>query len=158
MKLKAQVKAVSLNFDFSNQMQRAAETAARIVFPELNSAFQDALGSEVWPHPLGTTIRSNGSEVGSPRNIVDTGILRASNTFTINGLIATFGWTVGHATAVHYGATIYPWGNKNAKPVTLPPKPWTSAVLGTVNVSGIEPYPYKVKFKDAFIISFKKSR
>lgn len=138
-------------------MNRAAESSARIVFAELNSAFQDAIGSEVWPWNLpNPTIRSGGLIVTTPRNIVDTGILRASNTFAIEGTTATFGWTVGWATAVHYGATIHPWGNKNAKPVNLPPRPWTSAVLGTVKVSGIEPYPYQVKFKDYFVLALSK--
>jgi hypothetical protein len=159
MKLRVRSKA-KLSLNIAAKATQSAEVAAKIVAAELNGAFQDALGAEVWPHKpepgTGITIRSNGQAVGSPRNIVDTGILRASNTFNINGTLATFKWTVGYATAVHYGATIYPYGNKNARPVKIPPKPWTSAVLGTVSVSGITPFPYKSKFKDTFILVFKK--
>lgn len=146
---------VKVNIDIGAKTLRAAESASRIVVPELNSAFQDAIGSKVWEHPR-TTIRSNGQTVGSPRNIVDTGILKASNSFQVNGTLATFRWTVNYAAAQHWGASIYPYGNKKAKKVDLPPKPWTSAVLGTIKVSGIQPYDYKSVYKIAFIAAFNR--
>jgi hypothetical protein len=155
MKATARVTGVKLRPDFNSRLEKAVNSAARIVFPELNSAFQAAIGSKAWDW-LRTTIRSNGQEVGSPRNIVDRGTLRASNSFTISGTLATFSWAVGCATAVHYGANIYPWGNTKAKKVNLPARPWTSAVLGTVRVPGIEPYNYQDTFKRAFIAEFKK--
>lgn len=148
--------SVKVNLDTGAKSRKAAETAARIVFPELNSAFQDALGSKVWSWPR-TTIRSNGQEAGSPRNIVDTGILKASNSFTISGTLCTFKWAVGYATAVHYGASIYPWGDKDRPKVNLPPRPWTSAVLGTINIGGIEPYDYRSEFKAAFIAAWSRA-
>lgn len=155
MKVTARVKGVKLRPDFNQRILRASESAARQVFPELNSAFQAAIGSKAWDWPR-VTIRSNGQEVGSPRNIVDRGTLRASNSFAINGNLCTFSWSAGYATAVHYGANIYPWGNTSAQKVNLPARPWTSAVLGTVRVAGIEPYNYKDAYRQAFIASFKK--
>ena len=147
---------VKVNVPIGPRSQKAAETAARIVFPELNSAFQDALGSRVWSWPR-TTIRSNGQEVGSPRNIVDTSDLKQSNSFTVSGTLGTFKWAVGYATAVHYGASIYPWGDKDRPKVNLPPRPWTSAVLGTINIGGIEPYDYRSEFKAAFIAAWSRA-
>jgi len=150
----------------SRQAGEAAEAAARIVFPELNSAFQDAIGSPVWQWPRetvrGATYRSDGTRtpgkvVGSPRNIVDLGTLRASNYFNISGTMGTFRWAVGHATAVHYGANIYPWGDKT-RTVNLPARPWTDAVLGKILVPGIEPYNYKEVYKAAFISAWKRQR
>lgn len=143
---------------------RAAEIAARVVFPELNSAFQDALGTKAWDWPRetirGATYRQDGTrtpgrKVGSPRNIVDLGTLRASNSFQVNGSLCTFRWSVGYATAVHNGANIHPWGDKSRPLVNLPARPWTSAVLGTIRVPGIEPYDYREAFRANFIKAWK---
>jgi hypothetical protein len=148
-----------------SRAQRASEAAARIVFPELNSAFQDALGSKVWEWPRttyrGGTFRRDGSRtkgrpVGSPRNIVDLGTLRASNSFQITGSLCTFRWAVGYATAVHYGANIHPWGDKTRPLVNLPARPWTGAVLGTIRIAGLEPYDYREQFKASFIQAWRK--
>jgi len=155
MRVGVKVTGVKVSTGFSSRTTQAAEAAARIVFPELNSAFQAALGSKAWDWPR-VTIRSNGQEVGSPRNIVDNGTLRASNSFTMNGLTATFKWSVGYATAVHYGANIHPWGDKDRPKVNLPARPWTSAVLGVVKVSGIEEFDYNGAFNRAFIREWNK--
>jgi len=145
--------------------QRASEAAARIVFPELNSAFQDALGSKVWPWPRTTYrggtyrrdgTRTKGFKVTSPRNIVDLGTLRASNSFQITGSLCTFRWAVGYATAVHYGANIHPWGDKTRPLVNLPARPWTSAVLGTVIIAGLEPYDYREQYRASFIQAWRE--
>lgn len=157
MRVGVRVTGVKVAAGFSPKTVQAAETAARIVFPELNSAFQAALGSKTWDWPR-VTIRSNGQEVSSPRNIVDNGTLRASNSFTVNGLTATFKWSVGYATAVHYGANIHPWGDKSKPKVNLPARPWTSAVLGVVKVSGIEEFDYEGKFNRAFVVAWNKIR
>ena len=165
MRLKSRI-GVRVSIDVAGKSQRAAEAAARIVFPELNSAFQDAIGSPVWQWPRetvrGSTYRSDGTRtpgkvVGSPRNIVDLGTLRASNSFRISGTMGTFRWAVGYATAVHYGANIHPWGDKT-RTVNLPARPWTDAVLGKILVPGIEPYNYKEVYKAAFISAWKKQR
>lgn len=148
--------SVKLNLDISARARQATEQAARVVFPELNSAFQDAIGSKVWAWPR-QTMRSNGQQVGTPRNIVDTKDLKQFNSFTVSGTLATFKWSVGYATAVHYGASIYPWGDRDKPKVDLPPRPWTSAVLGTVKIGGIEPFDYQSQFRAAFIQAFKAS-
>jgi hypothetical protein len=145
--------------------QRAAETAARIVFPELNAAFQDALGTKAWDWPRDTyrggAFRRDGSRTkgrrvpAGLRNIVDMGTLRASNSIEISGNLCTFRWAVGYATAVHYGANIHPWGDKTRPLVSLPARPWTSAVLGTIRIPGIEPYDYRAQYKASFIQAFR---
>ena len=147
-----------------SRAQRAAETAARIVFPELNGAFQDALNAKVWTWDRttyrGGTYRRDGTRtkgiaVTSPRNIVDLGTLRASNSFEVSGSLCTFRWAVGYATAVHYGANIHPWGDKTRPLVNLPARPWTSAVLGTIRILGIEPYDYRAQYKASFIQAWR---
>lgn len=164
MKLKTRI-SVKVNLNVAQKSQRAAEAAARIVFPELNSAFLDAMGSPVWQWPRktirGSTYRRDGTRtpgkaVGSPRNIVDLGTLRASNYFSINSTLGTFRWAVGYATAVHYGANIHPWGDKLKPKVNLPARPWVDAVLGKLLIAGIEPYDYREVYKAAFLRAWKK--
>lgn len=146
----------SVRFDvpLARQAEKAAETAAKVVFTEMNGRFQDAIGSRVWSWPR-ETVRSNGRTVGTPRTIVDTGLLRQSNVFGVSRFDATFRWTVNYASFVHEGANIYPWGNRNAARVNLPPRPWTSAVLGTEIVPGIERYEYQQRFKEVWLKAMK---
>ena len=147
-----------------SRAQRASEAAARIVFPGLNAAFQDALGTKAWDWPRttyrGGTYRRDGTRtkgiaVTSPRNIVDLGTLRASNSFQVSGSLCTFRWAVSYATAVHYGANIHPWGDKTRPLVNLPARPWTSAVIGTIRIPGIEPYDYRAQYKASFIQAWR---
>lgn len=165
MKLSVRAGSTRLDPSVLSRSRRAADAAARVVFPELNSAFQDALGSKVWPWPRvtmrGATYRRDGTRtpgraVGSPRNIVDLGTLRASNSFQVTGTLATFRWAVGYATAVHYGANIHPFGDRSKPLVNLPARPWTSAVLGTIRIAGIEPYDYQEQFRSSFIQAFRR--
>jgi hypothetical protein len=142
---------VSFGADFQGRARRASEKAAAAVFLTLNQRFQAALATPAYSWGLGTTIRSNGQQVGSPRNIVDTGLLRQSNTGPqINGLRVRYIWRVPYAAAVHEGAQL-------SNGTLLPARPWTSAVLGSEPVSGIEPYDYRKAFKDAWLANFRGS-
>ena len=141
---------VKFNVPLAERAEQASITAAKVVFTELNGRFQAAISTKLWQWPR-QTVRSNGRSVGSPRTIVDTGALRQSNDFQITGYEGTFRWTTNYASFVHEGATIRPYGNPKAKPVYLPPRPWTSAVLGTEQVSGIEPYDFSTRFKEVWL-------
>lgn len=165
MRVGVRVSRVQLTSNIAVRSGRAAEQAARIVFPELNSAFQDALGSKVWNWPRTTirqgTLRRDGTRgkgftVGSPRNIVDASTLKASNSFQITGNLCTFRWSVDYATAVHDGANIHPYGDKSRPLVNLPARPWTLAVRGIIRVPGIEPYDYRAQFRAAFISQWRR--
>ena len=147
--------SVSFNPDLEQRMLKACETAASTGFAELNARFQATIGAKVWDWPR-ETVRVNGRAVGSPRTIVDTGALRQSNVFTMTGpLTGEFRWTTNYASFVHEGAMIFPWGNTKAKRVFTPPRPWTSAVLGTENVAGIEPYDINNRLQQLVIASLK---
>lgn len=125
------------------KLQAATEKAFRQVASELDGRFQDAISSAVWPWPRPTKRGLSGSTLGekakawkkasfntgSPRSIVDSGDLKASHTFTINGLSAEYVWTTEYAAAVHDGARIHPWGDPKNGTVELPARPWTTAVL-----------------------------
>ena len=158
---------VTFNTNLEARARKASENAAKAIFEEINRRFQDAMTAKVWQWPRvtirGRTYRRNGSRskgkpVGSPRNIVDFGALMRSNSGPkISGLKVEYRWRERYARAVHNGAMIYPWGNKKAKKVLLPARPWTSAVLGTVKVSGIEPYDMGKRFSEEWLVYFKKS-
>lgn len=127
----------------TTSLQAMAEAAARqateFVMEELFAAFQASFDGKAWDWPRETQ-RTVGT-VGSPRNIIDTGNLRQTGSWQMTGPYqATFKWSAQYATAVHEGASIYPWGNRNAARVQLPARPWTRAVLGQENVSGIRVY------------------
>jgi hypothetical protein len=150
--------SVSFSPGIEQQLMAAAEAAARVGFAELNARFQDAIGSRVWEWPR-ETVRVNGQPVGSPRTIVDTGALRQSNSFTMTGpLTAQFSWTTNYASFVHEGAMVFPWGNTKAKRVWTPPRPWTSAVLGTEQVPGIEPYPINTRLAQLLAANLNSRR
>lgn len=178
MRVQVRPARVRLQLDVAAKASRAAEEATKVVAFELNGAFQDALGSKVWSWPRVTIRKSSydrngrrafrtveidgvkqrvqGFPVSSPRNIVDRGTLRASNSFAVSGTLVTFRWAVGYATAVHDGARIYPFGDRSREQVLLPARPWTSAVLGTLIIPGLDPYPYRETFRAAFISAFRR--
>ena len=63
------------------------------------------------------------------RSIYDTGVLMASGSVTWNGKSLVINYTAPYADLVHNGGYIQPYGNKSARPVYLPGRPWISAVL-----------------------------
>jgi hypothetical protein len=75
-----------------------------------------------WPWPRGE----------NPRDIVDTGDLRASQTMAINprpGVMVTkYRWSVPYAPAVHDGA-VFKATDAEGNPKTLTARPWTREVI-----------------------------
>ena len=148
---------VTLPPNFSGDLQKATEKALKEVAAELTGRFDDAISSAVWPWSLGQSKRGlSGSTVGerakawkaasfntgSPRSIVDSGELKQSRTFQLKGLVAEWAWTADYAAAVHEGARIKPWGDPTNKTVTLPARPWTTAVLKGGTGANVEVYDF----------------
>lgn len=165
MRIRAKPGRVRVTLDFANKAHRAAVMATHMITPELNAAFQDAIGSEVWAWPRETIRRGSldssgkrgsGYRVTSPRNIVDQGRLRQSNEYIVSGTLVLFKWTEPYAAAVHYGAEIHPWGDKTRPKVRLPARPWTDAVLGRILVTGVESFPVAVQWKSAFLVAWRQ--
>jgi hypothetical protein len=67
---------------------------------------------------------------GGNRDIVDTGELMRSMQVTISGTSIEITYGEPYAALMHYGGYIQPYGNKSAKPVYLPGRPWVDAVMG----------------------------
>lgn len=137
--------------------EAAAQKAFQQTSAELDGRFADAITGRYWDWPRQSKRGVSGISVGekaknyarakyntqSPRSIVDSGDLAASRVFSKGNLDAKWTWTASYSAAVHDGARIQPWGNKNARSVELPGRPWTDAVLigGVGNYSG-EVYPF----------------
>ena len=93
---------------------------------------------------------------GLPSNTIDTGNLRQTGSWEMVGPYqAVFKWSAQYATAVHEGATIRPWGNRNAAPVRLPARPWTRAVLGQENVSGVVVYNLGERLQNVWLATLR---
>lgn len=98
----------------------------------LQQALYKSLKSNTWVWP-GSTLRVNGTTVGSPRDIYDTGRLYASQRLKVSHQVTQSKLTVSYdspyANIVHYGGYITPYGNLNANTVLIPARPWVVAVL-----------------------------
>jgi hypothetical protein len=141
---------VTFKTNYVRNARQASEQAARASFQILNARFQAALAAPVFEWTPGvTTVRSKG-QVGSPRNVVDTGNLRNSNTGpVISGLRVQFRWRTPYAAAVHEGAAL-------SNGTILPARPWTGAVLGTEPVNGIPVLDYRTLFRDTWLKVFRR--
>jgi hypothetical protein len=105
---------------------------ARAVTTKLEIALDQAMDSSIW-NWTGMTLRNNGSQVFTPRNIVDMGDLKASRDVRYAHYPNMTAWTIKYnspyANITHYGGYIQPYGNKSASAVYLPPRPWVESVL-----------------------------
>jgi hypothetical protein len=102
---------VKVNFDGAS-IKAAAKRAFRDTVLVLEIELVKAITEPVYPWPRGD----------SPRDIVDTGKLRASQRFTVSGMTANWVWPVEYALIVHDGA-------KLNNGTILPPRPWTERAL-----------------------------
>ena len=140
--------------------QDAAKQAMKETAAELDGRFDDAISSAVWPWPRESKRGLSGSTVGerakswakagfntsTPRSIVDSGELKQSKNFKLNGLEASWTWTANYAAAVHEGARIHPWGNPRNGTVSLPGRPWTDAVLVGGTSANIPVFDFPTEF------------
>jgi hypothetical protein len=131
--------SVTVRLDSSGARARAeaaARRATQVVMGELSAAFQQSFTAVAWNWPR-QTVRSNGSIVGSPRNTIDTALLRQSHRWQMTGPYqATFYWgggSVQYASAVFNGAVL-----RNG--TRLPARPLQRAVMGQENVDGVVVY------------------
>lgn len=84
---------------------------------QLKLALDAALEAPVWAWNDGV------------RDIVDTGKLKSSGVVVVRPLELEVYYTAPYAMLVHNGGYIQPYGNPNARPLYLPPRPWIRSVL-----------------------------
>jgi hypothetical protein len=115
------------------EMNQILQEISRSTLVELFGRYQASFNPSAWSWPRETQRRVG--TVGSPRNIVDIGTLRQSGTYSFTDPYTMEArWSAQYATAVHEGARL-----RNG--TILPARPWTDAVRGTVQVSGIPVFP-----------------
>jgi hypothetical protein len=88
---------MKLNLDNLNDSINKALSIAAFAVADAST---EAIETERWDWDNETT-RSDGSVVGTPRDIVDTGKLRDSQTVTIGDTSITIEYTADHAAVVH---------------------------------------------------------
>ena len=83
-----------------SKLNSAIDTALKKTVDEVAQNATTAIETDRWDWN-NTTVRSDGSVVGTPRDIVDTGELRDSQEVRIDGDKATIEYTADHAQQVH---------------------------------------------------------
>jgi hypothetical protein len=168
--------SVKVTVSQTTSLQAMAEAAARqateFVMEELAAAFQASFDANAWNWPRslptrklnGDTLKKRaasyrkgeGITPPNPRNIVDSGNLRETDSWWMSGPYqATFKWSSEYATFIHEGGSMKPWGNDNAQRVIIPARPWTRAVLGQENVSGIRVYNVGQRLRDVWLAKLR---
>ena len=131
------------------EMDQMLAKIAQDTFVELFAQYQASFNPSAWPWPRET--RRRVGTVGSPRNIVDIGTLRQSGTYGFpDPFTMEARWSANYATAVHEGARL-----RNG--TILPARPWTDAVNGTVQASGIPPFPLGDKLRQRILLAVARS-
>lgn len=131
------------------EMDRMLARIVQDTFTELIGRYQESFDATAWPWPRET--RRRVGTVGSPRNITDIGTLKQSFHYSSpNPYVLEARWSANYATAVHEGARL-----RNG--TILPARPWTSAVNGTVQASGIPAYPLGDKLQQRILQAVARS-
>lgn len=122
------ISPVSLGFDLQKEPELDTEALeadyeARVaalepqLIAELADALTAALKASVWAWNDGA------------RDIYDTGELAGSVNISMSSGSLVVKYDAPYANIVHNGGYIFPYGNKSARPIYLPPRPWIDSVL-----------------------------
>lgn len=136
---------------------RGMTLGASYVQKDLKVALDKALESKTWDWP-NVTLRQNGETVRSPRNIVDTGKLKASlafkeRNFTTKTTIEII-YKTPYAAIVHYGGKIRPYGDKRRDPVFIPGRPWVMAVFRGTH--GIDKFDIRTPYEKGVLEAWQR--
>lgn len=121
---------------------KGVQTGTSRVETSLSQALDKAMDAPVWGWTGKETYRTNGDIAGTPRNIVDTGKLKASKKiktkYLQNSTQITIEYTAPYANLVHFGGLVQPYGRANRTLVSIPARPWITSTLQGGN--GIEKF------------------
>ena len=114
-------------------LTRGIQQGGAAIESSLKQALDRAMESPSWGWTGTVTKRRNGSETGSPRDIVDTGRLQASGKVVASYLVTKtkfeVRYTAPYAQLVHQGGYIQPYGRRDRDTVYLPARPWIRSVM-----------------------------
>jgi hypothetical protein len=133
--------ASNINLDIEGSIKEAVRIGTQKLGIELNSKLDEAMESSGWGWTEGT------------RDIVDTGRLKNSAQINIKEDMIEISYEAPYAAIVHYGGYIQPYGNKNARPVYIPGRPWIESLINGDGPIGV--VPYEQIYYGAFDESFK---
>lgn len=102
----------------TEEIEQKIARAMRGVQADLKNALDSALKSSAWKW-----------RGGGARDIYDTGRLLDSGKVVLDGTRLSIVYTAPYASIVHDGGYIFPYGNKNRRPIYLPGRPWISSTL-----------------------------
>lgn len=124
-KVDGKVETKKMKQAVNRALTKGAQKGATLVEADLKVALNTSINTKwQWPY-------------GAPRDIVDTGKLRDSlqikTTFLQTKVQFQVAYTAPYAAFVHYGGMIKPYGNKNARDVLIPGRPWVQAVFEGTN-------------------------
>ncbi|WGL30498.1 capsid assembly protein [Synechococcus phage S-CRES2] len=117
--------SINSNVDFSaliesvgGDLRADIAKAMPSVAKDLSVALYAAMRSSAWSWPG-----------GGSRDIFDTGKLAASGKVIAQGSGVSVSYSAPYASIVHDGGYIFPYGNKKARPVYLPGRPWIASTI-----------------------------
>ena len=127
----------------SKALSKGTQKASAYVEKNLKIALDKAMTS-MWTWTEGS------------RDIVDTGKLKNSLKLTAVFNQTKVSWQIQYRTPyaafVHYGGVIKPYGNKNARDVLIPARPWVQAIME--GSYGQEKFDIKTPFDEGMAEAF----
>ena len=127
----------------SKALSKGTQKASSYVEKNLKIALDKAMTS-MWTWTEGS------------RDIVDTGKLKNSLKITAIFNQTKVSWQIQYRTPyaafVHYGGVIKPYGNKNARDVLIPARPWIQAIMEGSH--GQEKFDIKTPFDEGMAEAF----
>ena len=127
----------------SKALSKGTQKASAYVEKNLKIALDKAMAS-MWTWTEGS------------RDIIDTGKLKNSLKLTTVFNQTKVNWQIQYRTPyaafVHYGGVIKPYGNKNARDVLIPARPWVQAVME--GSYGQEKFDIKTPFDEGMAEAF----
>lgn len=114
---------------FIGAFQKSAQGTEKTVSYWLSEAVQE----KTWHWPRDTKRQSGAFVPKGLRDIVDTGALdKSKKVNTVFGKTQAklqVRYTVPYAAIVHWGGYVVPYGNRFARAVYLPPRPWIKGIF-----------------------------
>ena len=122
---------------------------------QVSSSLNNAMDLPIWDWPRATR-RKSGETVTAPRNIVDTGALKASLFIQSDAPDHVSGfYDSPYARLVHYGGYVTPYSNPAAQAVYVPGRPWIKAALKGSH--GGPPPKFKALIQTTFVEEWNRN-
>ena len=111
---------------------KAHQAGMRNVEQTLGAALDRAMEDNSWQWNR-NPIWKDGTQPGNPRDIVNTGKLKASRQLKVSYGVTKASLQIfynsPYANFIYYGGVVQPYGNPKAPSIIVPGRPWVEAVL-----------------------------